>query len=145
MVYSKIIYQSEETFNIDNRKIIGILMDSPFYFNFSIKERKLPIIGKLDALMLGNTGSLALPAEYAGVGIMDHDPAGNAFIDDVLVRYGVYRADLLTGIAAYAFISIKLRLAPEVGVGHVHHFGKLGRVRPFYQGLNRFYELSEFW
>ena len=40
MVYAKIIYQSEETFNIDNRKIIGILMDSPFYFNFSIKERK---------------------------------------------------------------------------------------------------------
>lgn len=41
MVYAKIIYQNEEkTFAIGNRQIISILMDSPFYFNFSIKERK---------------------------------------------------------------------------------------------------------
>jgi hypothetical protein len=41
MLYTKNIYQDEErTYIIDNRHIIGILMDSPFYFNFSVRERK---------------------------------------------------------------------------------------------------------
>lgn len=40
-MYATITYQDDEkTFSIGNREIISILMDSPFYFNFSLKERK---------------------------------------------------------------------------------------------------------
>ena len=61
----------------------------------AFKERQLPVIGKLDPLMVRDAGRLALAAEDADIRVMDHGALGcGRAIRRVLVADRIHRADL---------------------------------------------------